>query len=513
MSITGAAHLSSRVHTNPDFVKKYCHKAAVWIARSNLSRQSMKRSLINSTLTSLSLFNNYESCYIFDTIKQEAKTLRNKTKVNFFIDAYYLSETVEESKEHLNEYREKLSSKVLTNVANLLDLNFSSTCGHYSQIRAVGIADVLDGQVRYRHLCLNCAIVEAEQINVDNVDPYDREHLFSRNYAELNPVYNRAMMERFGRNLYNSSTFCLRSNAVDDGYRRFLLRGDPEVNYDQQFDSYYLRSVGLNVQIIKGYHHHKSHDNFQIIKSNWTNINKIFYGIELEVFCPSNEQAKAREWYKAINQIGEQKYAVFESDGSIGNGFEMISMPAGIDIHKQRLERVLMSPEIKAGCKSHDTRTCGLHVHITKSALTQSQISRMQSFLNDIMNQELITQVARRYNTNYSRFVGSFAKLKSEPYISRDRYEVLNLTNERTVEVRIFRGSLKYEAVLAAIEFTNALVNFCRPGITPFNKFNSQGFREFLTSDYIKRDTKILRQYLGMSVEQQNEEQLQVANA
>lgn len=512
MSITGAAHLSSRVHTNPDFIKKYCHKAAVWIARSNLSRPALQRSTINRTLTSLSLFNNYESGFIFDTIRQEAKTLRNKIKVNFFIDAYYLSETTEESKQHFMEYREKLSSKVLTNVANLLDLNFATTCGHYSGMRAVSMADVHNGHVRYRHLCLNCALGEGHE-DVEELDNYDREHLFHRTFVELNQVYNASAMARFGRNIYNSATYCLRADGVEDGYRRYLLRSDPEVVYDQQFDSYYLRSRGLTVQVIKGYHYHKSHGSFQIIKSDWTRLNKIFYGIELEVFCPTNEQAKARDWYKAVNPIGEQKYAVFESDGSIGNGFEMISMPAGIDVHKERLKHVLMSAELKQGCKSHDTTRCGLHVHITKSALTQSQISRMQSFLNDTMNQELITQVARRYHTNYSRFLGELGKLKSHPQVSRDRYEVLNLTNDNTVEVRIFRGSLKYEAVVAAIEFTNALVNFCRPGITPFNKFNSQGFREFLTSDYIQRDTKILRQYLGMSVEQQNQEQLQVVNA
>ena len=39
------------------------------------------------------------------------------------------------------------------------------------------------------------------------------------------------------------------------------------------------------------------------------------------------------------------------------------------------------------------------------------------------------------------------------------RYTAVNLTNEDTVEIRIFRGTLKYNTLIATLQMVNAICN------------------------------------------------------
>ena len=70
---------------------------------------------------------------------------------------------------------------------------------------------------------------------------------------------------------------------------------------------------------------------------------------------------------------------------------------------------------------------------------------------------------------------------------------MLNLENARTVEFRIFRGSLRLIAVLAAIEYANALANFCA---LPGDDLTATAFVAYLHSPAGRKDTKNLRAYL-----------------
>jgi hypothetical protein len=47
---------------------------------------------------------------------------------------------------------------------------------------------------------------------------------------------------------------------------------------------------------------------------------------------------------------------------------------------------------------------------------------------------------------------------------NEDRHEALNLQNSHTVELRIFKSTLKRESFFKALEFTDALIHFCMCG-------------------------------------------------
>jgi hypothetical protein len=197
------------------------------------------------------------------------------------------------------------------------------------------------------------------------------------------------------------------------------------------------------------------------------------------------------------------RYAMCEGDGSLEHGFEMVTGYTGLDTHAKQLE-FFKSPF--RGAKSHDTRTCGLHVHICKSDASLLHCAKMVLFINESANQKLVRAVARRDGASYSKILNKKASYnwlkdgKGLPKANRiqrlngDRYEALNFQNEKTIEFRIFKGTLKYESIMASLEFTYATWHFCKD--TGTNDLTTEKFLEFICSPENRQHSRFLRQYL-----------------
>ena len=261
--------------------------------------------------------------------------------------------------------------------------------------------------------------------------------------------------------------------------------------------------------LIDGYHSSRQRG-FEVIDSPWYRLNRRAFGCELEVQVRTgNRDAKAGKIHEALNPGGSVgEYCFFERDGSIGdNGFEIVTQPAGLDVHREKFDLILNNLDIKRGMRSHEGGACGFHVHVGREFLTQGQIYRLQSFLNDVRNEALIRAVARRYSSGYCAFKPELAKFTAKNKHDGGRYEALNVQNRGTVEFRIFRGSLRYESIMAALEFCNALLTFCTPGVSSLLDFTSVGFKRFIQLPEHKRETKFLRSYLSLDAERDNESQ------
>lgn len=260
--------------------------------------------------------------------------------------------------------------------------------------------------------------------------------------------------------------------------------------------------------LIQSYHSSRS-NGWNIIDSPWFRSHRRAFGVELEVETPNmNANHAAGKVHDLLNPGGSLgEYCYFERDGSIGEGFELITQPAGLDIHRDKMGLFLKDAEVKRGMRSHEGGRCGLHIHVGRQYVTQAQIYRIQAFLNDVRNEALVKRIARRYSNSYCRMKPELSKLSPEGKHTRERYEALNVTNSNTIEFRIFRGSLRYESVMAALEFVNALMNFCMPGQTSITDFNAIGFRKFLLRHENRIDTEHLRPYLSLNPNTDNEAQ------
>jgi len=183
----------------------------------------------------------------------------------------------------------------------------------------------------------------------------------------------------------------------------------------------------------------------------------MLFGIELEVEDRHGDQSSGAEYVRSHLSEG---YCVFKEDSSLGEGgFEIVTRPDSMAVHKRKWES-LLSDNPGSHIYSWDTEgRCGMHVHITKSALTPLQMGKMLVFLNEPCNSSFVKCVAGRSGAAYA----SRCKRKHTDIDKlEDRAVALNITR-RTAEVRIFRGTLKRASFLKNLEFVSALVEYCGP--------------------------------------------------
>lgn len=232
----------------------------------------------------------------------------------------------------------------------------------------------------------------------------------------------------------------------------------------------------------------------------------------MEIKSGYDLDARAGELLDNVGQYKNHTYALCEEDGSLDNGFEMVTAYTGLDVHKEQLQYFKEQFE---GALSHKTSTCGLHIHVCKSDMSTLHACKMVLFINDADNQKLIYALARRDSSSYSKIhdkkndkhwlkdamsAGENAsdnKLQKKYQIrnlNSDRYEALNFKNERTIEFRLFKGTLKYQTIMACLEFTFATWHFCKDASQ--NELTTAKFLEFISKPENRCDTRFLRTYL-----------------
>jgi hypothetical protein len=253
--------------------------------------------------------------------------------------------------------------------------------------------------------------------------------------------------------------------------------------------------------------YHTSSESLGHIPSKYDKrIPRVLLGLELEMEIKNNycRDERAGILLEGIGEYNDSLYALCEEDGSLEHGFEMVTAYTGLDVHAKQLEF------FKAGLRgaiSHDSDNCGLHVHICKADMSTLHGAKMILFINDQANQKLIKAIARRDDSSYAKFKNKQSDkdwLKSAMTceskrsqlrnLNHDRYEALNFKNDKTIEFRLFKGSLVYETIMSCLEFTYATWFFTRESST--KNMTIDGFLKFICANENRGDTKFLRAYL-----------------
>lgn len=320
-------------------------------------------------------------------------------------------------------------------------------------------------------------------------------------YNGYNAVCRYCISNSFSFSDYYSQ-WVTSDNAVwaldENGHRVLIHENDDDFVWNDDADSRTHVDYEYKPEIIAGYHSSKKNQYCQ--PDDWTSANKRYIGVELEVEAVDKSES-ASKINDVINSGVVGRNAFFENDGSLNNGFEIISQPMSLPAQRS-LWAWLKDRKLVKGLKSHNTTTCGLHVHVSKQHLTSLQIAKIVSFVNNPENEGLITSIARRYGqaaTGYCR-IKDKSKL-GKAHQSSDRYEAVNVTPRHTIEFRIFKGSLKYESVISAIEFANAMVEFTKAySGYGCRDLTSDSFLEFIDKK-IPGETKVLREYINNRME------------
>lgn len=192
-----------------------------------------------------------------------------------------------------------------------------------------------------------------------------------------------------------------------------------------------------------------------------------YFGVELEIDHGGRENYAADRILYTANIMDEHLY--IKSDGSLDDGMELVSHPMSLDYHMNQMPwDQILDKARRLGFLSHKADTCGLHVHISRDAFgvtmleQECAIARLLYFVEKFWTELL--RFSRRTESQVNRWAARYG-MKLSPFEMMDcakhsyagRYMAVNLTNQNTIEIRIFRGTLKLNTFLATLQLVNAI--------------------------------------------------------
>lgn len=296
-----------------------------------------------------------------------------------------------------------------------------------------------------------------------------------------------------------------------DGDGRFCQHCLDRYYYWSERQGRYVSEENRDDAIIGGYHSSKSQ--LRLVPSAF-DLRKpaVYLGMELEIEIKEGDREDKAEHllnYLSYHQdkLGKSHlYALCENDGSLNHGFELVTSWTGLDVHEKQLA---FFKERFIGARSHDTKTCGLHVHISKADMSVLHGTKIIEFINDPINRPLILAIARRDESRWCAFKDKKNNKEWKGYalkhfkndkqrllanLNQDRYEAVNFQNPNTIEFRLFKGTLRFETIMACLEFAYATYFFCKKASKA--QLTTEHFLEHLCQPENLRDTKYLREYL-----------------
>jgi len=191
-----------------------------------------------------------------------------------------------------------------------------------------------------------------------------------------------------------------------------------------------------------------------------------YLGIELEVeVCGDHSRNDCAE--TVINALNHRVY--LKEDGSLSDGFEIVTHPHTLFAYQNDIDWDFLKQLSKLGVRSWNRNSCGLHVHVSRTAFygesyaaNEAHLVRFNKLIYD--NQRQVERLAGRKNNHYASFEDKGKVIRKVKFgnQSSGRYSAVNMEPENTIEVRVFKGSLRKERVLSGVEFVAAAVEYTR---------------------------------------------------
>lgn len=201
-----------------------------------------------------------------------------------------------------------------------------------------------------------------------------------------------------------------------------------------------------------------------------------YLGFELEVEARNESRYAGAE----IAQDSLGSHAYMKDDGSLNDGFEIVTHPHTLEAYKTDFNWEFIPQLKRSGFRSWNTETCGLHVHVSRTAFgtgvaqwnspdrdqiilrKQAHELRFMKLIYD--NQRQVERIAGRSGNHFATFEDKGRLVSKLKYgnQSSGRYSAINTENDATLEVRVFKGSLRKERVMSALEFVAASVEYTR---------------------------------------------------
>lgn len=248
-------------------------------------------------------------------------------------------------------------------------------------------------------------------------------------------------------------TSCVRCGRVIQDYDAFYENGDDDEPLCYDCHSRYHRDL--------------IHDYYYKPEPIFYGNGPKFFGVELEIDEGGESNDNAAKILKVAN--ADQKLIYIKHDGSLDDGFEIVTHPMSLDYQLQQMPWEHICREaVNLGYTSHQAGTCGLHIHASRLAFGATEqeqdaaIARVLYFFEK--HWEEFLKFSRRTQRQLDQWAARYG-YKDQPREILEhakkgyagRYTAVNLTNRDTIEFRMFRGTLKYNTLIATLQLVDRI--------------------------------------------------------
>ena len=194
----------------------------------------------------------------------------------------------------------------------------------------------------------------------------------------------------------------------------------------------------------------------------------MYMGVEIELDEGGESDNQARKLLEIANAESERIYC--KHDGSLNDGFEVVSHPMTLEYHLKSMPwQAVLDKARQLDYRSHQAKTCGLHIHVNRTAFgdniaeQEEVIARILYFFEK--HWEELLKFSRRTHRQMEQWANRYG-YKDSPMEILDhakkgfrgfRYTAVNLTNANTIEFRLFRGTLRYNSFIAALQLIDRI--------------------------------------------------------
>ena len=198
---------------------------------------------------------------------------------------------------------------------------------------------------------------------------------------------------------------------------------------------------------------------------------RLYFGIEIETEHKTEDYGYRNDAAQYAHRLESMDLAYLKSDGSLTCGFEIVSHPMSHDFFMNEADdfwHTISTLKNQYNMISWGTRTCGVHVHISRSGFNGG--AHQHRFLQLVYNNQAFYEVmAGRSSDRWASFHDADMPRGGKSFIRKiryhrdsDRYSAVNTINRDTLEMRIFRGTLNVQSLKAIINLAHASVEFTR---------------------------------------------------
>ena len=207
---------------------------------------------------------------------------------------------------------------------------------------------------------------------------------------------------------------------------------------------------------------------------------RLFFGMEIELECRNGRYDPA----DYAGRLEEYDLGYLKSDGSLNDGFEIVTHPMTHDFFKNEATEFWNTLAVlrdQYRVLTWGTSTAGIHIHISRTGFKGGP--HMHRFLNLVYsNEQLYSTIAGRQSSRWAKFddvdtavrngqdeegytqYKRFRSFKHKILDGRntDRYSAVNTQNRDTLELRIFKSTTKPERIKAYMDLAHASVEYTR---------------------------------------------------